>query len=117
MSSIATNAGTMIDAKLRRAWGKERRYFHTRGICQVLVWLVALIVLDFAVDWLLEIPGWARVLLLAINIATIAVVVYRNWLRYLKPYDRTRVALEVEGRHPELESLLLSFVQLGSGSQ
>lgn len=107
---------TLIDAKLRRAWHKERRYYHTRGICHVLVWLVALIVLDFAVDWLLEIPGWARVLLLAINVATLAVVVHRNWLRYLKAYDRTRVALEVEGRHPELESLLVSFVQLGGDS-
>ena len=27
---------------------------------------------------------------------------------------RTRVALEVEGRHPELESLLVSYVQIGS---
>lgn len=107
-------AGAAIDAKLRRAWHKERRYYHTRGICHVLVWLVALIALDFAVDWLLEIPGYARVLLLVINIATLAVVLHRRWLRYLKPYDRTRVALEVEGRHPELESLLVSFVQLGS---
>ncbi len=83
----------LIEEKLRQAWHKERRYFHARGICHVLVWLVALIALDFAVDWLLEIPGYARVLLLAINIATLSVVVYRNWLRYLKPFDRTRVAL------------------------
>src|SRR5579862_751294 len=113
---MSLNANSAIDAKLRRAWGKERRYFHTRGTCHVLVWLVALTGLDFAVDWLLEIPGWARVLLLLSNVATLCVVAYRNWLRFLKPYDRTRVALEVERRHPDLESLLVSYVQLGSGA-
>src|SRR5437868_2482699 len=103
MSQTETSpAGALIESKLRRAWAKERRFFHTRGACHVLVWLVALLALDFAIDWLLEIPGYARVLLLLINIATLGVVIHRNWLRYLKPYDHTRVALEVEGRHPEL---------------
>ena len=105
-----------VEVKLRRAWHRERRFYHTRGLCHTLVWLIALILLDFAIDWLLEIPGYARVLLLLINVGTISWVVYRNWIRYLKPYDRTRVALEVERRHPELESLLVSYVQFGTGT-
>ncbi len=29
-----------IERKLRRAWHKQRRFYHFRGLCYMLVWLV-----------------------------------------------------------------------------
>jgi len=99
-------------ARLKKAWRKEQRFHHTRGLCFLIVWVVALVVLDLVVDWLFLIPGYGRLVLLGINAAVIVWVVWHRWLRHLRRYDPVRTALKVERRHPELRSLLVSFVQL-----
>ena len=105
-------SGSVVVSKLRRAWRKERRFHHSRGLCFFLLWALALILLDFVVDWLFLIPGYGRVILLGINVVALASVAYREWWRYLRRYDPVRTALQVERRHPELSSLLVSYVQL-----
>jgi hypothetical protein len=105
----------IVGRKLHRAWRKERRYWHLNGLCRLLLWLVALVLVDFLVDWIFQPPGWGRLLLLAINVVVLAGVAWRSWWRHLTPYDPVRVALEVESRHPELRSLLVSYVQIGRG--
>jgi hypothetical protein len=105
-----------VETKLHRAWRKERRFHHARGLCHFLLWALALILVDWLVDWLFLIPGYGRVLLLAINVAALAWVLYHYWWRHLRRYSAVRTALQVERRHPELQSLLVSFVQLGEGS-
>jgi hypothetical protein len=106
----------MIDSKLRHAWGKERRFHHTRGLCYLVVWAVVLILVDLLVDWLFlasyKAPWWARPALLGINVVTLAVVLHRYWWRHLRGFDPVRVALEFERKHPELNSLLVSYVQI-----
>ena len=104
-----------VEHKLHKAWRKERRFHHTRGLCHFLLWLIALVLLDFAVDWLFLVPGYGRLALLAVNVGALGWVAYRHWFRYLRHYDPVRTALQVEGRHPELQSLLVSFVQFREG--
>jgi hypothetical protein len=110
-------AGDFIERKLHRAWRKERWYYHTRGLSVLLVWVVGLILLDLLVDWLFlarpGMPGGWRLVLLATNLAAVVVVVHHYWLRYLKRFDAVRVALQVERKHPELRSLLVSYIQVG----
>ena len=89
-----------IQRRLRLTWRKERRFCHSRGVCYFLLWLVALILLDFLLDWLLLIPGYGRVALLVLNVATLAWIVYARWLRALHHYSEVRTALQVERRHP-----------------
>ncbi len=50
--------GRAIEGKLRRAWHKERRYSHLRGLCHLLVWIVAFIAVDFFVDYMFQMPRW-----------------------------------------------------------
>ena len=106
----------IVEHKLRGAWHKERRFLHTRGLCFLLVWAVALVLLDLLVDWLFlasyRAPGWARTVLLAINAAALLGVAYVYWWRHLRRYDPVRLALEFERKHPELKSLLVSYVQI-----
>lgn len=108
----APSATHTVERKLRKAWRKERRYYHGDGIAHLLVWLLALILLDLLIDWLFLLPGAGRLLLLGINIVALGWVLWHYWLRHLRPYDPVRVALQVERRHPELQSMLVSFVQL-----
>jgi hypothetical protein len=106
----------IIDRKLRQAWRRQRRYFHLRGLVQVLIWGITLVAVDFFVDWLLLFrmrwPVFWRVPLLAFNAVVLLRVLYHEWLRHLKRFDDVRVALQLEGKHPELASLLVSYVQL-----
>jgi hypothetical protein len=111
--SVMTAPNTMgIEAKLRRAWHKEHRYFHVRGLCFVLIWLTAFAVVNFLVDWLFQLPGKGRVALLAVDGIILLWVIWSRWLRFVRRYDPLRLALHVEKRHPELLSLLVSYVQL-----
>ena len=92
-----------------------------RGLARVLIWTVTLLALDFLVDWLFIFRfrwsgGW-RVPLLAANACVLLWAVYHEWLRHLRRFDDVRTALRIEHRHPELASLLVSYVQLRDADQ
>ncbi|MBM4018098.1 MAG: DUF4175 domain-containing protein [Planctomycetes bacterium] len=105
--------GRTVEQKLRQAWRRERRFHATRGICHLLLWMGALILADFLVDWLFLLPGYGRTALLVVNVGALAIVFYRGWWRHLRAYNPVRIALQVERRHPDLRSLLVSYVQFG----
>lgn len=105
-----------IEDKLPQAWRQQRRYYHLRGASRFLIWLVVMIVLDFLIDWgilfQIRLTTNLGLLLLSINVVVLGWVLWHEWLRNLKPYDPLLVALEVEAKHPELSSLLVSYTQL-----
>ena len=111
-----TTDDKMVERKLRQAWRRQRRFFHVRGLAQVLIWAVTFAAVDFCLDWLLIFrmrwPAPCRLPLLAANAAVLLWVRYHEWLRHLRRFDAVRAALQLEGKHPELASLLVSYVQL-----
>ena len=114
MSKQSAETENLIEDKLLDAWKQEQRFFHLRGLGRFLVWLVAMVLVDFVVDWQIffrsrwETPG---ILLLVVNAVVLLWVLWHEWFRYLKPYEPLRVALEVEKKHPKLRSVLVSFTQ------
>jgi len=107
---------TLLERKLRGAWRRERRFFHGRGLCHFLVAAVGLVVLDLAADWSFSLPGPLRILLGLGNLTVLVWVFLRYWWCHLRPFNSSRVALQVEKSHNGLQSLLISHVQLKSGS-
>ncbi len=101
-----------VERKLAGAWRRERWVAHARGLGHLTLWAVGLFLFDLLVDWLFDLSGPARVLLLVVNAAVLGSVVRRLWWRHLRRYDAARVALQVERLHPGLKSLLVSCVQL-----
>jgi hypothetical protein len=105
-----------IENKLHQAWKAERRFYNLRGIARLLIWVVALVLADFLIDWGIvfrsRMAGKVGFLLLIINVIILVWVLWRDWLRYLKPYNPLLVALDVEAKHPELASVLVSYTQL-----
>ena len=103
-----------IEEKLFEAWRQERKFYDFRGAARFLIWLVALLVVDLLIDWQIffrerwETPG---ILLLLVNLAVLGWVLWNEWLRHRKPFDPVRVALEVENKHPQLRSVLVSYSQ------
>lgn len=109
---LGMQAPKAIEKKLRRAWNGERWFCHLRGAGRLALCLVALFLFDLLVDWFFDLPGPARFLLLLANVAVIGWLAYRHWLQYLRRFDATRVSLQVEKLYPDLNNLLVSYVQL-----
>ncbi|MCE5326873.1 MAG: DUF4175 domain-containing protein [Planctomycetaceae bacterium] len=106
----ALHAG--VRRRLSGAWRRERRFLATRGVCYLLMAAAALILLDVALDWSLDLAmGWRTVLVLA-NIVLVGGILYQTWWRGVRRFDPVRVALQVERLYPQLKSLLVSYVQL-----
>lgn len=113
---MTTPNNNTIEEQLHKAWQQERRFVHVRGLCRCVIWLVLLVFLGLLIDWGVlfktRMPAIVSVLLGLIGIGTMAWVVYREWWRHLRPFDATRIALEVEAKHPELMSSLSSYTQM-----
>ncbi len=113
-----------IEQQLRQTWKQDRRFCHLRGLCRCVIWLGLLLLLGLILDWGLlfktRMPAALSLLLGIGGVATMVWVVWRDWIRHLRPYNAKRVALEVEAEHPELMSSLASYTELdamASGSQ
>ncbi len=105
-----------IEQQLQATWRRERRFCHMRGICRCVIWLGLLLLLGLIIDWGLlfktRMPAGYSVALGIGGLVTMACVFWRDWIRHLRPYDPKRIALEVEARHPELMSSLVSYTEL-----
>ena len=40
-----------IEEKLRSLWRQERRFYHVRGASRFILWLIAMLAVDFIIDW------------------------------------------------------------------
>ena len=113
---MSTPNNNTIEQQLRQAWQQERRFVHVRGLCRCVIWLVLLVFLGLLIDWGVlfktRMPAAVSVVLGIIGLGTMVWVIRREWIRHLRPFHATRVALEVEEKHPELMSSLSSYTQL-----
>ena len=109
-----------IEDKLREAHAGQQRFVWTRGIIRLLVWLLVLILTDLFIDWIIlggDAGSAFGPMLLVINIGILGYVAWYELIRHLKDYDELLTALDVEERHPELSSLLVSYTQLRNTSE
>ncbi len=113
---MAEGQDSGIEQRLRQAYREERRWYNIRGASRLTLWLIALLAVAFLIDWGLfaktQMPDSTGVVLLLVNIVILIWVYHREWGQYRRSYDPLTTALEVEKRHPELSSLLVSYMQL-----
>ena len=83
-----------------------------RGLCHLVLCATALLVLNFFVDWGFDLPSTGRKILLGTDVIVLLAVFYVSLLRALRWFDPVRVALQVERLYPQLQSILVSYVQL-----
>jgi len=100
-----------IEAKLRATHQRQRQYVHTRAIARLVIAALLAGAVSWLLDWSLRLDTPGRLLLLAANIALLGYIGWRDWYRRLESYDPAALALRVEKAHPELRSLLISYVQ------
>ena len=95
----------------RRLWAYHGRRLALRGAGWILGALGILIAVDLLLDWWLDLPGYVRLLLLAINLVVLACVAWYKLGRHLRRFDIVDQALGVERAVPELGGVLISSVQ------
>jgi len=105
-----------IEQQLITTWKRERGFCHLRGFCRSVIWLMSLLflvlIIDFGIFFKVRLPAHMSIILGVAGLGVMAWVVWRYWISQLRPYDATRIALEVEARHPELMSSLISYTEL-----
>ena len=96
----------------RRVW---RRGLFWTGAAIVLTGLLAIVVGESIVDWLMPLPSPVRLALLAGLVIVTGYLLYRHLIQPLRASLTLRdVALNVERHHPSLEDRLVSAVQFGN---
>ena len=100
----------VLDA--RRVW--KRSLFWT-GFAIVLTGVIALLVGEAVVDWLMPLPSAVRLALLVIGASVIGYLLYKYLVQPLRKSLTLRdVALNVERNHPNLEDRLVSAIEFGN---
>ena len=96
----------------RRVW--KRSLFWT-GFAIVLTGVIALLVGEAMVDWLMPLPSAIRLALLVVGAGVIGYLLYKYLVQPLRASLTLRdVALNVERNHPDLEDRLVSAIEFGN---
>ena len=96
----------------RRVW--KRSLFWT-GFAIILTGVIALLVGEAIVDWLMPLPGTVRITLLVVGVGVIGYLLYKYLVQPLRASLTLRdVALNVERNHPDLEDRLVSAIEFGN---
>jgi len=101
-----------LDSRIRAVWRRKQTVHLIAGLLAFCRWAIPLFLVGVAIDWMVYMPAPVRVGILAV---LLVVPFYRAWRcgwRQLRAFDATRTALQVEAHHGDLESLLISAVQL-----
>ena len=100
----------ILDA--RRVW---KRSLCWTGVAIVLTGVIALLVGEAIVDWLMPLPGTVRITLLVVGAGIIGYLLYKYLVQPLRASLTLRdVALNVERNHPDLEDRLVSAIEFGN---
>lgn len=98
---------------LKSVWRRGQLLHITAGLLAFCRWAIPLLLTGIVIDWFVDLPAIGRVLIL---VSVIALSVYKAWQagwRHARRFDATLAALQVEQRMGDLESLLVTAVQLG----
>src|SRR5215203_59087 len=90
-------------ARLNAVRRRFRFFTSARGLCWVLTFFVATVLLEVWLDWRLHSPNLFRALALVGILSGGGLLVYRGFIRPLaRRMDNLTLALQIEDRYPSL---------------
>lgn len=99
-----------LEATLQNVWRRKQLVYFVQGLACFLILAGGLGLAILAVDWLLNLPGPVRLLLLIITLAASLRYAWKQGWRRLSAYRPQRISLSIESTYPELQSSLVSYV-------
>lgn len=104
-----------LNSRLRRVHRREQGLSLTMGLLLLCNWMAILFLAGFAIDWLIRLPVFVRMIVLVPLLAFPVAQAWRSGWRFFRPlFSSPRTALKVEGHYQNFESLLVSGVQLSA---
>ena len=114
--SIDDSGSDQLPVKLKQVWRRQRLSNHIGGIAVAISLMIPLVIGLFLLDRMLDLPRVARWLLLVLGMAVLVWQLRKRWFAGLESYNSLRLAARVEQFFPQLNSLLVSYVQLSQPS-
>lgn len=112
MTTADTIRLEQLDARIRSVWLRGQTLHLVSGVLAFLRWAIPLFLLSMWIDWMTYMPAGGRVVLLAALISVSLLRAWRGgWCR-VRPFNAVRTALQLETRYADLNSLLVSAIQL-----
>ena len=106
-----------LNSRIRTAWCRSQLLHLLAGVFAFVCWAVPLFLLGMFIDWMTYMPAPGRI---AVLVVLLCVAFYRAWRRgwrHLRAFDAVATALQLESQHGEMNSLLVSAVQLRGENQ
>jgi hypothetical protein len=104
-----------LKSRLRRVHRREQGLNLTMGLLLLCNWIAILFLVGFAIDWLIRLPVLVRMIILVPLLVFPIAKAWQSGWRFFRPwFSSPRTALKVEGHYQNLESLLVSGVQLSA---
>ena len=107
------DAAPELAAHLARIRNHQSRVALQTGAAMALLALLGWLGIEMPLDWLVELPFWARAIFFIAGLGGTAFVLWRYGIRpWLRRPDDDRVALAIERALPDFRSRFISSVQL-----
>ena len=102
-----------LAARLRKVHRREQGLNLTMGLLSLCNWMAILFLVGFAIDWFIRLPVFVRMIILVPLLVFPIAKAWRSGWRFFKLlFSPQRTAIKVEDHYKNLESLLVSGVQL-----
>lgn len=105
------NKEPSLESRLRAVWKRLQRKHLSAGFLALCRWIIPLFLLGMALDWLVDLPSSARIIVLAGLVGFSFYQAWKHGWQSLRGFNATRTALETEKQEGGLESLLVTAVQ------
>ena len=102
-----------LASRLRRVHRREQGLNLSMGLLSLCNWIAILFLVGFTIDWFIRLPVFVRMIILVPLLVFPITKAWRSGWRFFKPwFSSQRTALKVEDHYQNLESLLVSGLQL-----
>ena len=104
-----------LKSRLRRVHRREQGLNLTMGVLLLCNWIAILFLVVFAIDWLIRLPMFVRMIILVPLLVFPVVKAWRSGWRFFNfCFSSPRTALKVEDHYQNFESLLVSGMELSA---
>ena len=111
------NSNPALESSLRLVWRRTQERHISAGFLAIAHWGTPLFLAGMTLDWFAYLPTNGRILVLLIIVSASLFQAWQKGWRFLRTFDPTLTALEIEDHLGGMESLLVTAVQFEKQKQ
>ena len=100
------NSNPALESSLRLVWRRTQERHISAGFLAIAHWGTPLFLAGMTLDWFAYLPTNGRILVLLIIVSASLFQAWRKGWRFLRTFDPTLTALEIEGTFDDCQKLV-----------